>query len=166
MSANIISALMSLRFLQLTSLCVMSGSVHIVVQVVRQWSEMKLPFLHVVTLMLLYSSIKMRSRVLLDLCVGKRMCCLKTSVTIASLKLVASSSYRLLMCKLKSPVMTMLGSSTMLSVSHSVNSPKRSRLEPDGRLYTQTVVRVVWSILVFHLANWKVSSPCAIVAVL
>ena len=59
-----------------------------------------------------------------DLCVGKRMCCLKPNATTAYLKLAASSSFGLLMCKLKSLVMTMLGFSTMLSVSHSVNSAK------------------------------------------
>ena len=96
---------------------------------------MKLPFLHVLTLMLLYSSIKMRSRVLPDLCVGKRMCCLKHSAAIASEKFAASSPFGLLICKLKSLVMTMLGSSTTFSFIHSVHSPKKSRLEPDGGLY-------------------------------
>ena len=38
-----------------------------------------MPFQHVLTLMLLYYAIKMRSGVLPDLCVGKRMCCLKPS---------------------------------------------------------------------------------------
>ena len=47
------------------------------------------------------------------------------------------------MCKLKSPTMIMLGSSTMLSVSHSVNSPKKVWLEPDGGLYTPNMARVV-----------------------
>ena len=78
-----------------------------------------------------------------DLCVQKRMYCLKPSATIASLKLAALASFGLLMCKLQSPVMTMLGCSTTLSVSHSVNSTKKSRLEPDGGLYTPTMVRVV-----------------------
>ena len=78
-----------------------------------------------------------------DLCVGKRMCYLKPSATIGFLKLAVSSSFGLLMCKLKFPTMTVLGSSTTLSVSHSVNSHKMSRLEPDGGLYTPTMVRVV-----------------------
>ena len=80
---------------------------------------------------------------LLDLCLEKRMCCMKPSTTIASLKLVASSSFGLLMHKLKFPAMTMLGSSTRLSVSHSVNSPKKSRVEPDEGLYNLTMLRVV-----------------------
>ena len=62
------------------------------------------------------------------------MSCLKPGVIIAPLKLPASPTFGLVMCKLKSPFVTILGSSTILSVSHSANFPKKSRMEPDGGL--------------------------------